>query len=80
MRGPVGRAGQAHGLAQHADVANVVGQNENQARIGTLALFVAEVAVHVDQRFVKVVAGREVAKVAAARFLEIGRQDERLRF
>ena len=47
------------GLPQHLQVADVVGQQQHQARVEQAALFVAEAAVGVDQLFVEVVARRE---------------------
>ena len=65
-------AGQGHGLAQDANVANMVGQQQDQPGVDLLALLVGQVAVGVDQRFVEVVARREVAEVALAGFVQVG--------
>src|SRR3990167_3259382 len=59
------------GLLEGADVAHLVGQQQNQFGVEQLALLVAEVAVGLDQGFVEIVAGREVAEVALAGFGQV---------
>src|SRR5438552_5036427 len=52
--------GGAHRLAQDADVADVVGQQQDEPGVDELALLVAQAAMHLDQRLVEVVGGREI--------------------
>ena len=70
-------AGQHQRFTQYGDVADMVGQQQNQTGVERLALFVAEVAMRVDERFVEVIARRKVAKVALAGFIQVGLQLQR---
>ena len=63
--------GGCQGFAQYAQISNVVGQQQDQAGVEGFALFVGQAIVRFDQRFVKVVPRREIAKKATARFVEI---------
>ena len=67
---------QRDGLAQHVQVADVVGQQQQQAGLQQLALLVAEAAVGGDQRVVSLVAGRVGVAMALAGGVEVwlGRQ------
>ena len=65
------QARQLQRLAQHADVANLVGQQQDQSGVERLALFIAQVAVGVDQGFVKIVAGRKLTKVTLTGLAQI---------
>ena len=48
--------GHSEGLFQDVDIADVVGQGENQSRIEGLALLGAEALMGVEQGLVKIVA------------------------
>ena len=66
------QTGDLHRLAQHADVADVVRQQEHQPGVDQRALRRAEIAMGFDQRFVEVVAGRKGGSRFAGLRLKLG--------
>ena len=65
-------SGRVERLAQHAQVADVIREQQHEARVEEPALRVAQAAVRVDQHLVEVVAGRVRAQRPAGQGL--GRQ------
>jgi hypothetical protein len=51
-------AGDRQRFAQRVDVADVVGQQKDQARVEQFRLLVGQVAMRIDQDFVEIVARR----------------------
>lgn len=60
-----------HGFAQYFDITNMVAEQQNQFGIDQRALLVRQIAMRVNQRFIKIIARREVSEIAFASLVKI---------
>ncbi len=58
--------GERDGLVKHGDIADVVGEHENQRRVEIGALFVAQAAMRLDDGAKRVVRFRKIRTVDSA--------------